>query len=695
MPVTTKFTIALKCAMLLALCGCICLLPAVRAHSQQATEVGFRPMDPDEEPYIFRELGSQEIPSEHARFQDGHSFITYRFHFVPGTAVSVVLQISNQYLVEASADGESFTALARSDKKNGPPEIARLDATSFNPTGGSGLVYLRIGDSAPADGWGGKIWHVSVSGTMLPVSNRQVHDVVPKYPPASERLFPTLPSPARRLFHFPAKGASAEEMILFRTLQGLVNRERNCLVVADTWKMLPALQHRVWISGVTEIMDAHALFTQFPKRDTIVYDPDLYGSENLAVMIGAQKGLVVAHPSLIEKYRLRVKEDLRGRWKTTLEGYQDVYKTYYGRFNDRVLVLAAPGKRSGLYDYAVAMRAFTFWITGGTDADKKGADRWAEEAWFEKLLTREYAVNIPILGYPQVEPEDGIGENRGVALFSRCAKFLIPADHMTSVSVFSAYPAQKGAVHIPAPAPVTLDTHRAYAAMVLSDGDNLCLWNGPTAFMFEYMNAMREPRSFPVSFTMGPSIVDLNPLAASIIDANLPAGDTIGCAVSGVGYMVMRKYAANYGKQRDEVVGAFLDLTSRYMKHAGERWSWIMDYGGPGSERLQQYKRLKNTAALMGGYGQETTNPQETAEDVGSAVAFHSVSRMVEGKDVLEDVQKVLNTGTRPLFLHVFIGNWGINPRQFKQLAEALQAAGVTIVTPETLADLYHQSKTQ
>jgi GxGYxY sequence motif in domain of unknown function N-terminal/GxGYxYP putative glycoside hydrolase C-terminal domain len=679
------------CCLLLLLA--IAIFPA--GARQQPAEIGFRPMDPEESPWIFRELGSQEIPSEHARFQDGSAFITYRFHFAPNKQASAILQISNQYLVEASSDNIQFAALARSNRKNGPPELITVELTPFNTAAGNGMVYLRISDSEPKDGWGGKIWHITVRGITLPVVNRLVHDVSPRYLPPADRMFPVLSAPTKRLFHFPARGASAEEMILFRTLQGLVNRDRNCLMIADTWKMLLTLQQKGWISGVTEIADASALFTQFPKRDAIVYDPALYGSENLAVMIGAQKGLVVAHPSLIEKYRLRVKEDLRGRWKTTLQGYQDVYKTYYGRFNDRVLVLAAPSKRSALYDYAVAHKAFTFWITGGTDASRPGADRWAEEAWFEKLLAREFAVNIPILGYPQVEPEDGIGENRGVALFSRSAKFLIPADHMPNMSLLSAYPSQRNAIKMPEVVSQTLDKSRAYACLVLSDGDNLCLWNGPSSFMFEYMKAMKEPRTFPVAFTMGPSIVDLNPLAASLITANINAGDTIGCAVSGAGYMVMRKYAEDYGAQRDEVVGAFLDLTSQYMRFAGERWNWIMDYGGPGSERLQQYRRLKNTTALMGGYGQETSDARLTSEEVGSAVAFHSVSRMVEEKDVLQDVKSVLNSGVRPLFLHVFIGNWGINPAQYRQLASELQSAGVTIVTPETLADLYRQSKSQ
>jgi len=653
-------------------------------------------MDPLEDSYIFRSLGSQEIPDERSRFQDRTSFIIYRFAFEPRTRASLTMHVVNQFQVDLSRDGKHFYTAAVYTKQSGDP--LRLDLTPY--TSGDGFVYVRIGDAKPDDGWGGKIYQVTVTGRLREVPIAKTRNVSPVYIQERTHLYPKLPAPERQIYHFDPKGASVDEIILFRTLQGLVNREKNQLIVADSWKMIPELKRRGWIDGVTEIPDADALFRLFPKRDTVIFDPDLYGSENLAVMIGAMEGLVVAHPMLVDKYHLNVRQDLRGRWKTTLEGYREVYGKYRTKFNRYVLVMAAPSKRPDLYDYATAHRAFTFWIVGGTDANRKGADRWAEEEWFEATLARDFAVNIPILGYPQVEPEDGIGENRGVALFSRCGKFLIPADHMPNLSLLSAYPDARGVVKIPPPAPRTLDRTKVYASMVLSDGDNQCLWNGPTAFMFNYMNRMKAegPRPFSVSYTMGPSIVDLNPLAASIVSEHLEPQDSIGGAVSGVGYMYMRYYANNFGKDRDRVVQEFTDLTSRYLGYAGEHWDWIMDYGGPGSARLKDYAALQGCVALMGGYGRETTDPGKTAEVVTSAagrsiVAFHSVSRMVEPKDILADVHLVIDKGVRPLFLHVFIGNWGVNPTQYRELALKLEGAGVEIVTPETLADLYWQEK--
>ena len=117
-----------------------------------------------------------------------------------------------------------------------------------------------------------------------------------------------------------------------------------------------------------------------------------------------------------------------------------------------------------------------------------------------------------------------------------------------------------------------------------------------------------------------------------------------------------------------------------------------MDYGGPGSKRLRDYKGLKNCVALMGGYGRETTKPEETAERLGHhMVAFHSVTHMAVKEDVKAQVKQILKDGNRPLFLHIFIGNWGINPEQYRDLAMELKQLGVEIVTPEVLADLYFQ----
>lgn len=659
--------------------------------AQAVRTIKFLPLSAVERQFIYRNLGSQEIESERTRFQDGGSYIVYRFAFRPNTRASLAMRITAQFKVELSSDGERFDLAGIYTRDSGEP--LTLDLSPYTRKGG--FVYLRAGDGKPDDGWGGKIHQVTVTGAFRNAPIGRIADIKPLFLPRRDNLYARLAQPERRLYHFAAEGCSAEESILFRTLQGLVNRDRNELLIADRNGMSREMLRQGRIDGVETIPDAAALFRRYPRRDAVVYDPALHGSENLAVIIGSMEGWVVAHPELVQRYGLRVRMDLRGRWKRTLDGYKELYARYKARFNRRTLVLSAPTKRPGLYDYAMAHRTFTFWIVGGTDADKPGADRWAEEEWFERTLSRDFPVNIPILGYPQVEPSDGIGENRGVALFSRCGKYLVPADHMGNMSLLSAFPSARGTFTMPAVHRMPLDRGKVYASLVLSDGDNQCLWNGPGSFMLEYMRRMREkgPRGFAVSYTMGPNIVDLNPVAFSMLKTHLEPQDSVGGAVSGVGYMYMSAYGDNFGKDRGRVVQDYIAQTSAYLGHAGERWNWIMDYGGPGSARLKDYAGLRNCVALMGGYGRETTDPARTAEPVGDAVAFHSVSRMVDKDDVYRDVRQVMDKGVRPLFLHVFIGNWGLNADQYRELADRLIADGVEVVMPETLADLYKQSR--
>ncbi len=672
---------------------CICVTPLAQVFSRKQI-VTFKPMDVIEQHYIYRSLGSQEIPSEHTRFQDKTAYIIYRFAFGDSTGASISMHLSAQFLVEISPDGVQYAKVA--DYKHNSGTLLNIELSKYISR--TGKVYVRIGDAKPDDGWGGKIHSVTVRGFVVDPHNERIANAKPEFlhDRSQRSLYAALPVPERHLYHFNPYRPTPAESILFRSLQGLVNRNKNELMVEDTWDSIPELQKKRWIDECTVIPNTEALFARYPLHDAVVYNPDLYGSENLAVMIGAMRGLVVAHPALVGRYHLNVIEDLRNKkWKTTLDGYKEIYVKYRKQFNRKTLVMAAPSKRPDLYDYAVANKTFTFWIVGGTDADRKGADRWAEEEWFERMLTTDFPVNIPILGYPQVEPEDGIGENRGVELFSRCGKFLIPADHMPNLSVLSAYPNARGKITVPIPTQMELTKDGIYASMVLSDGDNLCLWNGPKSFMFKYMDSMKSsgPRQFAVSYTMGPSMVDLNPLTASLINDHLEPQDTIGGAVSGVGYMYMAQYANNFGNDRKRVVDDFIELTSRYLGYAGERWDWIMDYGGPGSARIKDYKYLVGCKALMGGYGQETSDPTKTAEDLGGGLyAFHSISRMVDMTGVLEDVHKITGSKVRPLFLNIFISNWSVNADHYRQLADELGAEGIKIVNPETLADLYGRS---
>ncbi|MGP5005634.1 glycoside hydrolase family 76 protein [Brachybacterium tyrofermentans] len=116
-----------------------------------------------DEPWLW-DAGGSGVTDEPGRFADGSSYFIYRFPFPASTtAAELTVTISNQYLVDLSPDGESWTRVLAEDE---PLRDAsnRADHT-FDLTpyldGDDKDVYLKVSDAFPEDGWGGQVHHVS------------------------------------------------------------------------------------------------------------------------------------------------------------------------------------------------------------------------------------------------------------------------------------------------------------------------------------------------------------------------------------------------------------------------------------------------------------------------------------------------------------------------------------------------------
>ncbi|MGP4977090.1 glycoside hydrolase family 76 protein [Brachybacterium tyrofermentans] len=110
------------------------------------------------------DAGGSGVTDEPGRFADGSSYFIYRFPFPASTATAeLTVTISNQYLVDLGADGETWTRVLAEDE---PLRDAsnRADHTfDLAPylEGEDKDVYLRVSDAFPEDGWGGQVHHVS------------------------------------------------------------------------------------------------------------------------------------------------------------------------------------------------------------------------------------------------------------------------------------------------------------------------------------------------------------------------------------------------------------------------------------------------------------------------------------------------------------------------------------------------------
>lgn len=129
-----------------------------------AHHVDFTTGTAKETPWLFSASHSQ-VNGIGDRFADRTNYFIYRFPFPSDTtAAQVTLTIDNEFLVQASSDGEHWTTVLEETQpiRDSSNKAARtIDVTPY--LGSQKAVYVRIADSFPEDGWGGRVYHVSAA----------------------------------------------------------------------------------------------------------------------------------------------------------------------------------------------------------------------------------------------------------------------------------------------------------------------------------------------------------------------------------------------------------------------------------------------------------------------------------------------------------------------------------------------------
>jgi len=122
----------------------------------------------DENPWLFDPDGSQSNGVQN-RFADGNAHFTYRFPFPADTAsAQVTLVIDNEFLVQVSVDNLHWITVLQQAQPvtDGSNKAARtVDLTPYlgAAVNGAKPVFLKVSDSFPNDGWGGRVYHVSAN----------------------------------------------------------------------------------------------------------------------------------------------------------------------------------------------------------------------------------------------------------------------------------------------------------------------------------------------------------------------------------------------------------------------------------------------------------------------------------------------------------------------------------------------------
>ena len=181
---------------------------------------------------------------------------------------------------------------------------------------------------------------------------------------------------------------------------------------------------------------------------------------------------------------------------------------------------------------------------------------------FKKTLHSFLDPNCPIFGYTY-------SEDRDVAFFSQYGQFIIPTDYTCNLTFHAASAfAGQSFTQPNRDTDKPAENGKHYVAFVVSDGDNATYWQNTAAFATNYMNAAgRENDTFPVTWSITPSLADLMPLVLSnVYGTQANAYDYFCAPVSGQGYINAGNFAA---EKNGEYFADFCSKLDLYMKKAG------------------------------------------------------------------------------------------------------------------------------
>ncbi|HKW29551.1 MAG TPA: GxGYxYP domain-containing protein [Verrucomicrobiae bacterium] len=519
------------------------------------------------------------------------------------------------------------------------------------------------------------------------------YSVTPR--PWGDSFLPKSKLHARHLLVVNVEQLSGEERIAITCLQGLTSREQPRIWIQQdqedrTW--LDWHKEKGYIDSYEVVANWEDLFKEFSSayKGAVIPDLKLYRGDLLAVDVAECEDLIVATPELAKKLGLPVKIDLRGRFKTYVEGMHWVWTNYQSQLSHHLCRFTYPPTLTDCsFAYDFQWHSVMLWVAGPVDEVKPGADSFAERRLIAQIFS-EMDPNIAVLGFPYGGTGVGMGEGDGVALASRYAKGLVCSDYLRNTCVMSGVRIDELAQRQQPPAP-PLNKNSIYIALVMSDGDNENAWLGV------YRQCFLDPSfgKFPLAYGMGPPIRELMPAVAQWFYEHATPETEFIADVSGVAYTQVRNYGLAYA-DRQRVLGGFLDRTSRSMQAMGMRTVRTSDSDDELNTRYAQ--ALPFCHSIFAGMGHEWDRADRqgieklTYSLPDGMPIFYNVSTWDHGADgFLPEVREQVGSN-RPVFVNGFVGGFS-SPSLILAKIYDKRDPDMVFVTPAQLATLYRQAR--
>ena len=501
-----------------------------------------------------------------------------------------------------------------------------------------------------------------------------------------DRLLPHfLPPTTVRTLDMNAASLSDEERIMLCTLQGIVNRTRPRILLFNhneeprsTWPTAHSLR-------TTSLSQPYNLVKLFKEeiKGLVLYSNKLSEHySNLAITIAGLDRLLPVTTAIQDKLMAAgldfpVVVNLTSLTMTsTVDIYTYLYNNYWSRCNHRLLISERP-TIPYVHDIGAACGSACVWLDPRNTAERQLLDK------FLKDLTpgRDF-----VLGwYP--EERSGVGEATRYGLST------VPADFFENATVYSAV--NRPIKIPPVPKRPKLE-NKVYAAVYISDGDNIQYCQHAMAKIFEQGGRGQ----IPMNWTISPALAEFSPMMLNYYFGKASTNDCFVSGPSGMGYaMPYDAHNARYyaSSTSNRVLTPYTQLTQRYLEKAGLRVVTIWD----DISAVQRKTYADNCSYLYGltindwerQSGRLTTKVQSSWLPV--AVQYPCYA---SGPDVISDFfnRDIQNfTGAEPMFVTGQATVWDAGPDKLVTLKEKLNAlspGNINIVRADHWFSYYNEA---
>ena len=407
--------------------------------------------------------------------------------------------------------------------------------------------------------------HALVVATLLTASGAE----------ADNLLFPVGSPPSEVMDVMDITGRDLHANIAAATFQGVVNSASRSSVFLITspydQRWLDRLLQKGSIKEMRRWKSLSELFSAYETRIkvSIVFDPEIPASINVATMLAGLESGVVLAPGLVEELGMEKPiMDLRGRWKSNVDAQAWAWENLRARLSSDMLACYAPTACMGnIRDFLVRNRIFTFWITSESKADGLVSDFTPEKAQAATFLAGT-PPNIPVVGFWYAGVDEGINEYAGVGFGGEYGKLTIVFDWGNNASVYSGMPADFEALSALGSSrvqrkPPELDSTKVYMTYnIVESGDAPHYWIHRQSDVWDDENRGRVP----INWSLGPAACELLPPILEWYFENATPNDYFYLSLSGAGYCHPYRDFMSKVREPDKAWRQYLALTRNYVR---------------------------------------------------------------------------------------------------------------------------------